>query len=145
MRYMVDTNIFSQIAKGKLKIEMLPKDSSLYVTYIQWQEIMATNDIDERKMILEKYNIISPIIIPNRSFLAGISSAGTASVGSGQLQIKILKLLYAKKTKKNNSVHDSLIGEVAIIHNMILITNDDHFGSIINQLGGISEKLKMID
>ena len=144
-RYMVDTNIFSQIAEGKLQVEMLPKDSSLYVTYIQWQEIMATNSIDKRDMILEKYNIISPVMLPTGSFLAGISSAGTAGAGAGQLQMKVLKLLNSKKTRKNNSnVHDSLIGEAAIIHKMILITNDDDLRDVIAQLGGMCERMEMI-
>ncbi|MDR3476774.1 MAG: hypothetical protein P4M14_01925 [Gammaproteobacteria bacterium] len=106
-KYMIDTNIFSQITEGKLSLEMLPINSCLYVTYIQWQEIIATKNVAKREAILNNYKIINASRLATDTFLAGVSSVGTAGVGNGLLQKNILQMLNKKKLKFSN-IHSAV-------------------------------------
>jgi len=132
MKLIFDSNVFDDLIKGKLDLEII-KNISLenYITHIQVDEINECPDKEKRAKLFNFMTEIRPEKIPTESFIIGTSRIGYAKIGDGNL-IKELRMENYKKT------NDALIGETAIENNLTLITNDRKFKNKVIQLGGIA-------
>lgn len=74
------------------------------------------------------------------SFVLDAPNLGCAKLGSGDYYKKILKYMKAKRPDKNH-IHDALIGEVAIVNNLLRISNDELFREAVIEFGGKAESL----
>ena len=79
---------------------------------------------------------INPSSLPTESFILGYSRIGKAKIGDGDLYCQIFDSLNRIKIKESN-INDSLISEVAIIHNIELVTMDEDLKKVHTQYGGI--------
>lgn len=127
-----DSNIYDLIADGTFNINMLSgkkEDFEFYITHIQTDEINKCPDEDKRARLILFMTKLSPIVIPTESGIWGTSRWGEFKWGGGEI---------AKKIKGENQKHieDSLIGEVAIKNNLLLITEDIRLKNKVNSLNG---------
>lgn len=134
--FLLDTNVFNHLIDGKIARQDLPEDFPIFVTHLQRKEILATKDGERRKNLISLVNSLPDDCIELQTCLAGVMRAGDR-VGNGKIFREILNFLNAKKKRKTKAnTYDALIGEVAIVNNYILITNDQDLGEKVRDLGG---------
>ncbi len=137
--YMFDTNIFNQILDEKIDIKLF-SGLKCYVTHIQYDEILATNDSKRKTELDGIFLSITKLTIPTESTLLGISRLGQAKLSDGNLYTYFLNKLNSKKRAKSNN-NDALIAETALMNNLVLVTNDEALFSTIIKSGGCACKL----
>jgi len=116
-----DTNIFNLILDEGMVIENL--NIKVFVSEVQFKEIMKTKSDERRIQLLKIYQQINPTIILSKTSLWGDFPWGEKTFGKVTMEFKrILDSLNESKRKKNNS-YDSLIAEVAIQYKLLLVTN----------------------
>lgn len=141
IKYMVDTNIFNHIVEGKITHDDLPSDGSYFVTYIQYDELKLPDyENEKKKRNLDLFEIIPKEELHLHTTLCGFARVGKTALGNGELYTEIKNKLDEKRKKANN-FKDALIGEVAIEKGMILLTHDQDFLDVVNELGGIARRI----
>ena len=137
MSFLLDTNIFNHVIEGKVSIDDLPIDFPIIVTCLQRDEIMKCPDPLKRSHMLGLLKTIVNVEVPLEIVLSEVSRPDQVRVESDAIYNKTLNelLKYGKRKNKANE-HDSLIGEVAIKNQFILITNDCALGRVVKSLGG---------
>jgi len=132
-----DTNIFSRILDHETNIEQIIENYEVYSSHIQEDELKNTKNEERRTKLLNTFKEINPIQL-NPSFVFG-KTKFPIRFSNGKLLFAIRKKLDAIKTKPNN-LDDSLIAEIAIIDNLILVTDDG-----IGKKQGLYEVAKEVD
>jgi len=131
---MLDTNIFNKVLDGQVSIDIFCK-SSIYATYVQHDELEATNNVLRRKQLLEIFHLIEKKKIPTESAVFDVSRFDESKFSGDMLCEQIKKDLDAVKKKPNN-IKDALIADTSIKNNLILITTDGPLQKIICKLNG---------
>ncbi len=135
--FLLDTNVFNHLVDGKIKLEEIPTEYPIFITYIQKKELDKCDDIIRRQDLMTYLKILTDHEATVETFLAGIAEVGHTSVGNGKIYEEILKILNKKKKRKNDAnVNDALLGEVAIKNSFVLITNDKDLKKAVASLGG---------
>lgn len=123
--YLLDTNVFDFILERSIKISKLTEIGEYFTTNVQHSELKNIPDMDKRNKLLKIYsdlpqtkiNLESGIWIDdlywddNQPWKDEVGQTAQKLVGNSQ-----------KKPWK-----DALIGEIAKINNLILVTNDSTF------------------
>lgn len=136
--FLLDTNIFNHLVEGKIQKTDLPLEFPIFVTTVQYDEIAKCSDIQKRTDLYSWIQILSDHTAPLETLVWDVGHLDNAKFGEGELYQKLLLSLEAKKKRKNNAnIHDALIGEVAIIGRMILVTNDNDLALIVKENGGL--------
>jgi len=157
--YMLDTNVFNHVLDGRINIDDLD-GLTFAATHIQSDELRNTKDEIRRAKLLGIFSRLIEHPEPTNTFVAGVSVAGGARVGSGGMvptesaiwgvsrwgEAKwgvgdgiftgMRQELDALNKGKRNNVHDALIAETAIRNNFILITSDSDLFLIATKYGG---------
>jgi hypothetical protein len=132
--YMLDTNVFDHLVKGRIKFDQLPTDGKFLATPVQLVELKNCKDDERRAKLLSKFGI-SELVPAGFSF--GVAGAGW---GEGEwhseekmwldvkneLDLEWEKLPKDKKerSKKENNLPDASIAEAAHFHGCVLLTQD---------------------
>lgn len=136
--FLLDTNIFNHLVEGKIQKEHLPLEFPIFVTTVQYDEVAKCSDIQKRTDLYSWLKILSDHIAPLETLVWDVGHWDNSKFGEGELYQKLLSSLDAKKKRKNNAnIHDALIGEVAIIGKMVLVTNDNDLALTVKEHGGL--------
>jgi predicted nucleic acid-binding protein len=120
---MFDTNIFNAIVDSNTKIELNP-NFNYYATEIQLIELRNTKNEQRRSELIKIFNLVEPKIIESKSAIWGKFPWGNRDFGYvSQQYISMFTCLENIKKKRGNG-NDSLIAEIAIIRELILVTSD---------------------
>lgn len=138
-RYMVDTNIFSNLVSGELRIESLPFDGEFWATPVQREELYAAPG-DVREQLVSKFKeFVDPQSLVGVSFSFDIPGAGFDE-GVWNHDPSVFKAVKAdldeawdmlpakqkRRKKKENNAKDALIAEAAKRGDFTLLTADYH-------------------
>jgi len=134
---MVDTNIFSNLVSGEIRLESLPPDGEFWSTPVQWAELNDARG-DRRSQLLSKFKEIvdSKAIVP-AAFSFDVRGAGfdegewrndTSVYDALKTDLdeawKRLPTKKKKRKKKGNNAKDALIAEAAMLRDFTLLTSD---------------------
>lgn len=134
--FLLDTNVFNHLVEGKIEIKDLPQGFPLFITHLQRRELMNCPDVEKKAKLMSLINILPKHYAPLQTCLAGVMCAGDR-VGNGKIYREIYDFLCNKNKKRTRAnTYDALIGEVAIINKLILITNDQLLTKKVRELGG---------
>ena len=136
MSFILDTNIFNQLADGIITSEDLPKGCSYVATHVQLDEINNTKDSERRARLLLCFATMRPEIVPTESFVWGVARFGHSKLSDGVLYNKMRLELDSLNGSKSNNVNDALIAEVAIKNNYTLITADSDLAEVVKDNSG---------
>jgi hypothetical protein len=136
MSHILDTNIFNWLREGRLQIGDLPASRPYIATNIQISELNKTKNEAIRNQLLEIFTAIAPKIHPTETFVADVSSVDLDKVGGGKLYEKLRAALNILNGSKQNNVQDALIGEVALLQGLTLITADGDFAKVVQEHDG---------
>jgi predicted nucleic acid-binding protein len=135
MKYVVDTNIFSNLVDGTLSPDMLPSDGDFVVTHIQIDELDNTTNDELRARLRTKFTEIAPQVVPTESAISDLSRADRCKVGNGRICQAVKTELDALNRRKPNNVKDALIAEVAIVNGFSLLTSDCDLSKVVRKYG----------
>jgi len=131
MNYLLDTNSISTIYKKNIEIEKIINKGQLYTTNVQFSEISNIKNKNEKHKQLNLYNSLNMIKLQLNT---GIWS-NNLRWDNKQLWINDKGQDFEELNgNSNKQVHDSLIGEVAKINNLILVTNDRKLTIMANSI-----------
>jgi predicted nucleic acid-binding protein len=139
--YMLDTNVFDRVVKGKLALSDLPA-GTWYVTHLQGDELNNTQDDDLRKRLREMLDGMGPETIPTHRNVIGLSKIRFAKIASDsctyQRMLERLKKLdrRSKAAKRWNQETDIVIAETAIMEGHTLVTGDLNLSKVAREFGG---------
>lgn len=135
MRYMFDTNIFNEILDRKIDLNFFRSGITCCVTHIQRDEISKCKEEERRNALNKIFEDIVEEKYLTETFITDVSRAGEARVGNSELYNKLrTELDRLNRKKKNNNYKDALIGETALINNIILVTHDMEFFRVMTEL-----------
>lgn len=152
--YMLDTNIFDALAKGRLSLDRLPSDGELRATRVQLEELKNTENNHLRSQLLTTFTeiIAHDSIIPS-AFALGVAGAGLNEGvwrSDGGLWNAVKQDLddewakmptkKQKKSRRENNPKDSSIAEAAKSNDYILLTCDRNL-AIVAEKHGIKVRL----
>lgn len=129
--YLLDSNIFDYILQASIPIETIKQKGNVYITNVQLSEIKNTPDINKRNSLLDIIEKLNPNIL---SLESGIwldssywddSEIWNENIGNVFIEILGSREEYA----------DALIGEVAKVNKLILVTNDKRFAQRASKVG----------
>jgi rRNA-processing protein FCF1 len=138
-KYMLDTNIFDSLAKGRFAVDRLPSDGKLYATAVQFEELKDTRDSEKRSRLMERFTEIidAPGMMLRAAFAFDVAGAGFDQGhwrSDGALYYALKKDLDAawdrkpkkeqRRSKRQNSAKDALIAEAAQFNGCTLLTCD---------------------
>lgn len=130
MGFLIDTNIFNHIVEGKIERNDLPLEFPIFVTPIQFKEIMACPDLNKRTELYSWAKVISDTTFPDIVVdLQGLQTSDNYNFLLGELNRKSPK-------RVNSNTNDAIIGSVAIENAMVLITNDMNLAEAVKNRGG---------
>ncbi len=134
LKFILDTNIFDAILKDHISLELIRKKGEMYVTNAQISELKNTPNQDKRFQLLAIIENLKPIRLnlasgiwmddfywdDNQPWIDDISDT--------------CKLLTGNATNKKRW-KDALIGDVAKVNGLVLITNDKKFRTRAQSVG----------
>ena len=149
MCFMVDTNVFDALAKGRLSLDSLPSDEKLRATRVQLEELKNAKDTNLRSKLLATFaEIIAPDAVIPAAFAFDIAGAGFeegAWRSDGGLWRALKKDLddawqrmpkrRQKRRKKENNAKDCLIAEAAKFNGCTLLTYDPDLAMVAEKHG----------
>ena len=138
LKCMFDSNIFDEFIDGPDHIEMIAECVDVFVTHVQFNELNDTPDPGKKAMLLQAFANVVPEesedseggSIPTESAVWSFSEWGNAKWGSADDLFEQLQRCVKAK--------DALIGETAIRHDLVLVTEDRSFRKAMFSLGGKS-------
>jgi predicted nucleic acid-binding protein len=145
---MVDTNIFSNLVSGELRIESLPCDGEFWATPVQREELYAAPS-DIREQLVSKFKeFVDPQSLVGVSFSFDIPGAGfdegvwnhdpsvfNAVKADLHEAWEMLPAKQKKRKKKENNAKDALIAEAAKRGDFTLLTADYHLAEVTKKHG----------
>lgn len=158
-RYMLDTNIFDAVVKGKLKLDHLPSDGQLCATTVQLAELERTPDNGTRAQLSALFKEIitdkNGRINPPFSFCvngAGFDQGEWRTDGAAWLALKndldqeweSRSSKKKKRSREENNIRDATIAEAALYNGCIMLTGDEGFALVVAK-HGIEAQLVDID
>lgn len=143
--FLLDTNIFNHLVEGKIKKEDLPLEFPTFVTTIQYDEISKCTDDSKRSYLMSWLRTLPDDVVPLETLVWDVGHWDNAKFSDGEMYKKLLSSLESKKKRKNNAnIHDALLGETAIIGDMVLVTNDRDLADVVKLHGGFVRSVKQI-
>ncbi|MGH8453869.1 MAG: type II toxin-antitoxin system VapC family toxin [Nevskiales bacterium] len=135
--FMLDTTVFNHILRDKPDISRLTTTGRLFVTHVQHDEIINTQDLNRRQALLEVFHTVPVEKLPTESAVWDVSKFDEAKWGAedGLFQ-SLLDKLNAKNKRKDNNPSDILIAETAIRNGLTLVTDDSDLLEVVNEYGG---------
>ena len=137
MSHILDTNIFNWLREGRLQIGDLPASRPYIATNVQISELNKTKNEAIRSQLLEIFTALTPEIYPTETFVADVSCVDIDKLGGGELYEKLRAALNLLNDSKQNNIQDALIGEVALLQGLTLITADGDFAKVVQEHGGV--------
>lgn len=163
MKIMLDTCIFNNLLDGEFELSRLPKDSEIYVTHIQKNELLATKKVERREKLLGIFIGVLQERMPTESSVCGVSVLGEAKLGTKSLPTESMKWgitnwgeskwtdsgskslcdqiliglenLDPRSKKKLSHIRDALIAETAAANGITLVSSDKDLGKVLQDLG----------
>ncbi|MFK4811980.1 hypothetical protein ACI3KW_17390 [Devosia sp. ZW T5_3] len=127
MNVMFDTNVFSNLASGKIDSTSVPEDWRCVAIYLQWQEIQATKNPEIRSKIESVFDEHLPVKAPPIAVWDVTPFDESVWAEPGNLYQSILEEMDRLKPHRNNRV-DAVIAEACVRGKMALVTNDHTLG-----------------
>ena len=140
-RLMLDTNVFNDIVKNNLSIDLLQKHE-VFGTHIQLDEIGRTKDEALRLKLNDVFLALVEAKIATSSLVWDVSRWDESSWSDGKKFNQMLRRLTeldknkAINSKTPNQINDVLIAETAINNDLILVTNDANLTHVTREFGG---------
>ncbi|HXN72251.1 MAG TPA: hypothetical protein VN861_06825 [Candidatus Acidoferrales bacterium] len=149
-KYMLDTNIFDSLVKGRLAISRLPSDGEFCATAIQLEELKNIRDSRKRSRLMEKFTEIIDArgTMLHTAFAFDIAGAGFDQGhwrSDGSLYYALKKDLddawdrkpkkEQRRSKKQNNAKDALIAEAAHFNGCTLLTCDGDLAEVAAKHG----------
>jgi predicted nucleic acid-binding protein len=150
VKYMLDTNIFSNLAKRKIGTTDLPSDGQLCATAVQLCELENTPEISRRQQLV---SLFQKLVLSQKANLPCAFSFGIEGAGFGQgewrnsaaswhaikndLDEQWERRSNKKKrlSRKENNIRDAAIAEAALHNSCVLITADRDLASVVRRHG----------
>ena len=142
-KLMLDTNVFNDIVKNNLSIDLL-KNHEVFGTHIQQDEIGRTKDEVLRLKLSSVFLTLIDTKIATSSQVWDVSRWDESSWSDGikfnQIRQRLIELDKNKaiNSKTPNQIGDVLIAETAINNDLILVTNDANLTQLTREFGGTS-------
>lgn len=143
-KYIFDTNIFNRILDGEINISVALKDSEVYVTHIQWDEINNTKNIERRNGLAKIFRTINPKNIPTESAVWDISRWDQAKWPKEDNIFEKIKSRLDEIKKDKNNTKDALIAETAVENKLVLVTEDQNLSRVAKIFGVKSQRLENV-
>ncbi len=134
MNVMFDTNVFSNLANGKIDRQRVPPDWRCIATYLQWQEIQATADPEIRSRIEAVFHEHMPEKRPTIAVWDVTAFDESVWAEPGNSYDSILAEMERVKPHRNNAV-DAVIAEVCVRSGLALVTNDKNLSQAAEKHG----------
>ena len=158
-KFLLDTSAYEE-----LKLDSLPECIELYSTATAQRELLDTSRDFLRRTLVDKYEVAHDATVPktflykyhmndidgkfmksdkelpHESFIVGTPNVGCSKVGGTGIYHKIFEFMTKKRPDKDHK-NDSLIGEVAIINNLVLVTKDKLLLEAVKANGGNAIKI----
>lgn len=124
---MFDTSVFNRLKDGAIPVEVLTKLKTVYVTHIQRDELIATDDPARRSALLAVFRDLGPEELATESTVWDVSSwdkaKWSANDGIYESLLARIKALDGRD-RGDNQIRDALIAETAIKVGLTLVTDD---------------------
>lgn len=121
--YLLDSNIFDYILQASIPIDRIKQKGNIYITKVQLSEIKNTPDINKRNNLL---NIIEKLN-PNILLLESGIWLDSLYWDDSETWNENINNLFVEILGNSEEYGDALIGEVAKVNKLILVTNDKRF------------------
>ena len=122
-KYFLDTNVFDFIIDNNIDIVALQLRGTFYTSNIQESEIKNTKNIDKLNKLLKAYNSLKQekLLLSSGIWLDDLywDDEQPWVDEIGEIAIKLIGNTKKKPWK------DALMGEIAKLNNLVLVTNDD--------------------
>jgi rRNA-processing protein FCF1 len=123
---MLDTNVYDYLLKNKVDIEKVKNSGDYYSTNVQASEIRNIKDEKKREELMQIYGQLKPEKIPLRSGIwIDDLRWDDDQPWVDDIQEDAKSLLGNSEKKK--PWRDALIGEIAKVENIILVSEDKDF------------------
>lgn len=152
--YLFDTSAYSEV-----DLNLVPEKIAIYGMAQSQVELLNTGNKELRCDLIRKYEKAHDAEVPKsfyipyypkeenssfmksekqlsaESFIVGTPNVGCAKVGGTGIYHKIMDIMNSERPHKNHKI-DCLIGEVAIVKKLILVSKDSLLREAVNKLGG---------
>jgi predicted nucleic acid-binding protein len=143
LKLMLDTNVFNNIVKNNLSIDLFKKHE-VFGTHVQLDEINRTKDEVIRLQLSSLFLTLTDTKIATSSLIWDVSRWDESSWSDGikfnQMHQRLVELDKNKavNSKTPNQIGDVLIAETAINNDLVLVTNDANLTQLTREFGGTS-------
>jgi predicted nucleic acid-binding protein len=140
--YMLDTNVFNDVADGKISLEAFDSHR-VFATHVQLDELSASKS-ERAAALLKEFERIGPTEVSTTSATWDASkwdqSGWTPEDGCYQKISARLHELDVQAGKKHrdwkNPVRDALIADTAIRRGLVVVTGDENLRCVVEEFGG---------
>jgi rRNA-processing protein FCF1 len=134
MRVMFDTNVFSNIANLAIDPARIPSEWRPVATYLQWQEIQATKDLNCRAQIAAVFESHLPEKVRTIAVWDVTAFDESEWATSDSAYQSILTEMNRIRRHRNNPI-DAVIAEARVREGLALVTNDRTLAQVASAHG----------